>query len=165
MSEWEKEYSDQANANTRNSITITGRKVDDLKARVVDKFHAVLHQISKWKCHESDVKHLSEVHCDLDDPFKPNVDKKRQSGLVVLQDKPFILTESVLGILTMKKDSEEGKSEAPSETYTITVYSDVLTADQLTVLLDTWVCQWEERVNSGDGLKYFTYNGFSNKEL
>ena len=65
----------------------------------------------------------------------------------------------------MKKDSEEGKSKAPSETYTITVYSDVLTVDQLTVLLDTWVCHWEERVNSGDGLKYSTNNVFSNKEL
>ena len=168
VAQWEKEYSDHVNANTRNSITITGRKVADLKARVVefsDKFHAVLHQISKRKCHESEVKHLSEVHFDLDDPFKPNVDKKRQSGLVVLQDKPFKLTESVFGILTVKRDSEEGKSETPSETYTITIYSDVLTVDQLTVLLDTWVYQWEERVNSGDGLKYFTYNGFSKKEL
>ena len=168
VKQWEKEYSNHVNADTRNSITITGRKVADLKARVVefsDKFHAVLHQISKLNCHESEVKHLSEVHFDLDDPFKPNVDKKRQSGLVVLQDKPFKLTEEVFGILTVKKDSEEGKCEVPSETYTITLFSDILTVDQLTTLLNTWVHQWEERVNSGDGLKYFTYNGFSKKEM
>ena len=53
----------------------------------------------------------------------------------------------------------------PSDIYTINLYSDVLTVDQLTTLLNTWVHQWEERVNSGDGLKYFTYNGFSKREL
>ena len=104
---------------------------------------------------------VSEVHIDLDDPFKPNADKKRQSGLVVLQERPFKLSEEVFGILTVKKDSEEGKSEIPSETYTIKIYSDTLTVDQLTSLLDTWDHHWEERVNSGDGLKFFTYNGFS----
>merc|ERR1711971_551692 len=166
VAQWEKDYSDFMNANTRNSITITGRKVTDLRFRVVefsDKFHAVLHQISKLSCLESDVKHLSEVHFDLDDPFKPSVDKKKQSGLVVLQDKPFKLTEAVFGIFTMKKEID--KSEVPSETYTIKLFSDVLTVDQLTALLDSWVGQWEERVNSGDGLKYFNYNGFSKKEL
>ena len=164
---WEQEYLDHVNSETRNSITITGRKVVDLKARVVefsDKFHAVLNQISKLRCQESGVKHVSEVHFDLDDPFKPNADKKRQSGLVVLQERPFKLSDEVFGILTVKKDSE-GKCEIPSETYTIKIYSDTLTVDQLTSLLDTWVHHWEERVNSGDGLKYFTYNGFSKKEV
>ena len=111
------------------------------------------------------MKHVSEVHFDLDDPFIPNADKKRQSGLVVLQERPFKLSDEDFGILTVKKDSEESKSEIPSETYTIKIYSDTLTVDQLTSLLDTWVHHWEERVNSGDGLKYFTYNGFSKKEL
>ena len=85
------------------------------------------------------MKHVSEVHFDLDDPFKPNADKKRQSGLVVLQERPFKLSDEVFGILTVKKDSEEGKNEIPSETYTIKIYSDTLTVDQLTLLLDTWV--------------------------
>ena len=111
------------------------------------------------------MKHVSEVHFDLDDPFKPNADKKRQSGLVVLQERPFKLSDEDFGILTVKKDSEESKSEIPSETYTIKIYSDTLTVDQLTKLLDTWVHNWEERVNSGDGLKYFAYNGFSKKEV
>ena len=74
------------------------------------------------------------------------------------------MADEVFGILTVKKDSE-GKCEIPSETYTIKIYSDTLTVDQLTSLLDTWVHHWEERVNSGDGLKYFTYNGFSKKEV
>ena len=93
VAQWEKEYSNHVSASPRNSITITGRKVaNHHTVEFSEEFHAVLHQISNRKCHESEVKHLSEVHFDLDEPFKPNVDKKRQLGLVVLQDKPFKLT-------------------------------------------------------------------------
>ena len=104
------------------------------------------------------MKHLSEVFFDLE-PSRD--DEKKESGLVVHQKEPFKFTEDIFGLLTVKKDSERDKSEMPSETYTIVIYSDVVTVDQLTALLHTWVNQWEERVNSGDGLIYFTFDGFS----
>ena len=47
------------------------------------------------------------------------------------------MSDEVFGVLTVKKDSEEGKWEIPSETYTIKIYSDTFTVDQLTSLLDT----------------------------
>ena len=161
---WENEYSDHVNASNRNSITITGRK--DPRFRVVEfseKFRAVLYQISKLNSSDSGIKHLSEVHFDMDNEFRPNPEKKKESGLVVLQRKPFKLTEEVFGRFNVER--ERDKADCPSDIYTINLYSDVLTVDQLTTLLDTWVHQWEERVNSGDGLKYFTYNGFSKKEM
>ena len=159
VAQWEKEYSNHMSASPRNSITITGRKLaNHHTVEFSEEFHAVLHQISKLKCHESDVKHLSEVFFDLE-PSRD--DEKKESGLVVHQEAPFKFTEDIFGLLTVKKDSERDKSEMPSETYTIVIYSDVVTVDQLTALLHTWVNQWEERVNSGDGLIYFTFDGFS----
>merc|ERR1712013_742161 len=137
-------------------------------------FFAILYQIKKLDCVKADIHELSEVpiqeptevsYCYDDDSDEEDDDTEKTSkgmgtNLIVSQTEPFKMTDDVYGFVNINKDSEGNeKNPVKTEEFQITLYSETLNADELRVVLQQWVKEYESRLNSDNEkhLKYFLY--------
>jgi len=161
----------------KSTIIISGKKLqgtDNTRLEYSTNFFAVLYQIKKLDCVKSNIHELSEVpiqepedvsyHYD-DDYSDGNEDKEKTSkgmgtNLIVSQTEHFKMTDDVSGCVNISKENEGGeKNPVKTEEFQITLYSETLNADELRSVLQGWVKEYEQRLNSDNEkyLKYFLY--------
>jgi len=161
----------------KSTIIISGKKLqgtDNTRLEYSTNFFAVLYQIKKLDCVKSNIHELSEVpiqepedvsyHYD-DDSSDGNEDKEKTSkgmgtNLIVSQTEHFKMTDDVSGCVNISKENEGGeKNPVKTEEFQITLYSETLNADELRSVLQGWVKEYEQRLNSDNEkyLKYFLY--------
>jgi len=167
---------------SQSKITISGKKLqgtDSTRLQYSTNFFAVLYQIKKLNCVTSEINELSEipveepdgVSYDYDDSsdwesdVEPGSREKTSRGtatnLIVSQTAPFKMTEDVYGYVNITKENEGNeKNPVKAEEFQITIYSDTLNADELRVVLESWVTEYEGRLNkhTDKHLKFFLYS-------
>merc|ERR1711963_552514 len=170
------------NGKSQSKITISGKKLqgtDSTRLQYSTNFFAVLYQIKKLNCVTSEINELSEipveepdgVSYDYDDSsdwesdVEPGSREKTSRGtatnLIVSQTSPFKMTEDVYGYVNITKENEGNeKNPVKAEEFQITIYSDTLNADELRVVLESWVTEYEGRLNkhTDKHLKFFLYS-------
>eukprot|EP00092_Neocalanus_flemingeri_P032083 GFUD01034871.1.p1 GENE.GFUD01034871.1~~GFUD01034871.1.p1 ORF type:complete len:534 (+),score=150.62 GFUD01034871.1:176-1777(+) len=158
-------------------IIISGKKLqgtDNTRLEYSTNFFAILYQIKKLDCVKSDINELSEVpieepsevnynydsDSDCEDDETEKTSKGMGTNLIVSQTTPFKMNNDVFGYVNINKDNEGNeKNPVKTEEFQITLYSETLNADQLRAVLQSWVKEYESRLNSGNEkhLKYFLY--------
>ena len=164
-------------AKTQARIVVSGKKLqgaDSTRLEYSTNFFAILYQIKKLECVKANIHELSEVPIQEptevsyyydDDSDNENDDTEKTSkgmgtNLIVSQTEPFKMTDDVYGYVNINKDSEGNeKNPVKTEEFQITLYSETLNADELRVVLQGWVKEYESRLNSDNEkhLKYFLY--------
>ena len=164
-------------AKTQARIVVSGKKLqgaDSTRLEYSTNFFAILYQIKKLECVKANIHELSEVPIQEptevsyyydDDSENENDDTEKTSkgmgtNLIVSQTEPFKMTDDVYGYVNINKDSEGNeKNPVKTEEFQITLYSETLNADELRVVLQGWVKEYESRLNSDNEklLKYFLY--------
>jgi len=164
-------------ANSQARIVVSGKKLqgaDSTRLEYSTNFFAILYQIKKLDCVKADIHELSEVpiqeptevsyyyddDSDKEDDDTEKTSKGMGTNLIVSQTEPFKMTDDVYGYVNINKDSEGNeKNPVKTEEFQITLYSETLNADELRVVLQQWVKEYESRLNSDNEkhLKYFLY--------
>ena len=163
-------------AKNQAKIVISGKKLqgaDTTRLEYSTNFFAILYQIKKLDCVKSDIYELSEVpiqeptevsYCYDDDSDDGKDTEKTSKGmgtnLIVSQTEPFKMSDDVVGYVNINKDSEGNeKNPVKTEEFQITLCSETLNADELRAVLQSWVKEYESRLNSDNEkhLKYFLY--------
>jgi len=166
-----------------NKITISGKKVESgYSQHYSDTFLALIYRIKKLNCVESDISELSEIRMDGqkeydydssddEEELAEEVLKRKEekvTDLIVSQTTPFTVAENVEGVVnnhSTKKDDEEAKDPKnvapPEEFHMITIYSSVLSMDELRKLLTSWTKEYREsiKLKTSDCLRYLVYSG------
>ena len=167
----------------RSQITISGKKLqgtESTRLQYSTNFFAVLYQIKKLNCVTSHISELSEVpveepenvsydynsdYSDYDECGQQEDNVKTSRGtatnLIVSQIAPFQMTEDVWGSVNITKENEGNeKNPVKAEEFQITLYSETLNADELRVVLDKWVKEYESRLNKDTEkhLKFYLYS-------
>ena len=153
-------------AKTQARIVVSGKKLqgaDSTRLEYSTNFFAILYQIKKLECVKANIHELSEVPIQEptevsyyydDDSDNENDDTEKTSkgmgtNLIVSQTEPFKMTDDVYGYVNINKDSEGNeKNPVKTEEFQITLYSETLNADELRVVLQGWVKEYESRLNS-----------------
>jgi len=152
-------------------IVITGKKLQGMhntRLEYSTNFFAVLYQIKKLDCVKSDIFQLSEVPIQEPDEARYYDDESEDSGsnkasgvrtnLIVSQSTPFKLNDKVSGLVNiMQNQNDNEKNPMRTEEFQVTICSDVLTAEDLRIMLKGWVEEYNEHLNSDKHLKYFMY--------
>jgi len=151
-------------------IVITGKKlqgINNTRLEYSTNFFAVLHQIKKLDCVKSDIFQLSEVPIQEPDEARYyDEDEGERSGgasgvrtnLIVSQSTPFKLNDKVYGLVNIMQNQDNSeKNPMRTEEFQVTICSDILTAEDLRQMLQSWVEEYNEHLNSDKHLKYFVY--------
>ena len=185
-------FNKYANVKNQAKIVISGKKLqgdNGTRLEYSTNFFAVLYQIKKLDSVQSDIFELSEVpiqepsdnRCDYDEYYtfsdfdfeseeisaSDGKDKRKGlvTNLIVSQSESFKMTDDVFGLVNIRQDSDHSeKNTIKTEEFKITLYSETLSADDLRVILQGWVKEYEDRLNSENekGLKYFLYTPSDN---
>jgi len=164
----------------RAKITISGKKLsgaDSTRLQYSTNFFAVLYQIKKLNCVDSEITELSEVpveepdgvsynyddssDCEEDNSGMEKTSRGTATNLIVSQTAPFQMTEDVWGYVNITKENEGNeKHPVKAEEFQITLYSETLNADQLRAVLSGWVKDYEGRLNKDrdQHLKFYLYS-------
>ena len=170
----------QGTNNTRyislfNTILLSS-SFSHLRLQYSTNFFAVLYQIKKLNCNNSEISELSEVlveepddvSYDYDDEDEDDMETNSRektprgtaTNLIVSQTAPFKMSDDVFAYVNITKEKEGNeKNPVAVEEFEITIYSETLNADELRVVLDSWVREYENMLNkNGDKhLKFFLY--------
>jgi len=162
-------------------IIITGKKVQNVHSTRLEystNFFAVLHQIKKLDCVAANIYQLSEVPIQEPDEARYNYQEDEDSwsdddiamdaedanvkgmktNLIVSQSLPFRMSEKVWGkVNIMQNDDNNEKNPMKTEEFQVTLGSETLTAEELRQLLNDWVKEYHQHLNSDKHLKYFVY--------
>merc|ERR1711953_164497 len=157
-----------------SKITISGKKLqgtNSTRLQYSTNFFAVLYQISELS--EVPVEEPDGVSYDYDD-YSENSDFDDYDGrdreetsrgtatnLIVSQTAPFKMTEDVSGYVNITKENEGNeKNPVKAEEFQISLYSETLNADQLRLVLESWVKEYEGKLNKNNDkhLKFFLYS-------
>merc|ERR1711936_1177017 len=169
---------------SQSKITISGKKLqgtNSTRLQYSTNFFAVLYQIKKLNCVSSQISELSEVpveepdgvsydydeysDCDSDydinDRDREKTSRGTATNLIVSQTAPFKMTDDVFGYVNITKENEGNeKNPVKAEEFQITIYSETLNADELRVVLESWVTEYESKLNKSTDkhLKFFLYS-------
>merc|ERR1719242_177413 len=169
---------------SQSKITISGKKLsgaDSTRLQYSTNFFAVLYQIKKLNCVSSQISELSEVpveepdgvsydydeysDCDSDydinDRDREKTSRGTATNLIVSQTAPFKMTDDVFGYVNITKENEGNeKNPVKAEEFQITIYSETLNADELRVVLESWVTEYQSKLNKNNDkhLKFFLYS-------
>merc|ERR1711936_669210 len=169
---------------SQSKITISGKKLqgtNSTRLQYSTNFFAVLYQIKKLNCVSSQISELSEVpveepdgvsydydeYSDCDSDYDANHrDREKTSrgtatNLIVSQTAPFKMNDDVFGYVNITKENEGNeKNPVKAEEFQITIYSETLNADELRVVLESWVTEYESKLNKSTDkhLKFFLYS-------
>merc|ERR1712062_765764 len=83
------------------------------------------------------------------------------TNLIVSQTAPFKMTEDVSGYVNITKENEGNeKNPVKAEEFQISLYSETLNADELRLVLESWVKEYEGKLNKNNDkhLKFFLYS-------
>eukprot|EP00092_Neocalanus_flemingeri_P066206 GFUD01080626.1.p1 GENE.GFUD01080626.1~~GFUD01080626.1.p1 ORF type:complete len:534 (-),score=150.92 GFUD01080626.1:34-1635(-) len=158
-------------------IVISGKKLqgtDSTRLEYSTNFFAILHQIKKLDCVKSDIHELSEVpiqeptevsysyedDSDCGETETTKTSRGMGTNLIVSQTTSFKMNDDVYGYVNISKESEGNeKNPVKTEEFQITLCSEKLNADELRTVLQGWVKEYENRLNSDNEkhLKYFLY--------
>jgi len=168
-----------------SKITISGKKLqgtNSTRLQYSTNFFAVLYQIKKLNCVTSEISELSEVPVeepdgvsydyddysensdfdnDYDDRDREKTSRGTATNLIVSQTAPFKMTEDVSGYVNITKENEGNeKNPVKAEEFQISLYSETLNADQLRLVLESWVKEYEGKLNKNNDkhLKFFLYS-------
>merc|ERR1712079_92603 len=169
-----------------SKITISGKKLqgtNSTRLQYSTNFFAVLYQIKKLNCVTSEISELSEVpveepdgvsydyddyseNSDFDDYDGRDRDREKTSrgtatNLIVSQTAPFKMTDDVSGYVNITKENEGNeKNPVKAEEFQISLYSETLNADELRLVLESWVKEYEGKLNKNNDkhLKFFLYS-------
>jgi len=84
--------------------------------------------------------------------------KGMKTNLIVSQSLPFRMSEKVWGkVNIMQNDDNNEKNPMKTEEFQVTLGSETLTAEELRQLLNDWVKEYHQHLNSDKHLKYFVY--------
>ena len=135
-------------------------------------FFALFHQIKQLDCANADICQLSEVPVQQlrqgsyynryeggeGDSSTGDTIKGVKSNLIVSQTQPFKLTAEVYGLVNiMQHQHDNEKNPQQMKEFQISICSHLLTAEGLRQLLQTWVKEYKNHLNSDRHLKYFVY--------
>lgn len=160
-----------------NEIVISGKKLEgahSTRLQYSNTFHALLYQIKKLKCADSNIFKLSEIYLSDEQDYDDWSDsdefldedemkqKRDDANLIVSQRTPFKLAENVDGIVSINtsKDSEDdgdAKSNIRIEEFVITIRSNVLSMDDLRALIRNWLKEYQDSMAPDKYLRYFLY--------
>merc|ERR1719245_2001968 len=168
-----------------SKITISGKKLqgtNSTRLQYSTNFFAVLYQIKKLNCVTSDISELSEVpveepdnvsydyddyseNSDFDD-YNNGRDREKTSrgtatNLIASQTAPFKMTEDVSGYVNITKENEGNeKNPVTAEEFQISLSTPTLNADELRLVLESWVKEYEGKLNKNNDkhLKFFLYS-------
>merc|ERR1719245_2918648 len=157
-----------------SKITISAKKLqgtNSTRLQYSTNFFAVLYQIKKLNCVTSDISELSEVPVeepdnvsyDYDD-YSENSDFDDYNGrdrektsrgtatnLIVSQTAPFKMTDDVSGYVNITKENEGNeKNPVTAEEFQISLFSETLNADELRLVLESWVKEYEGKLNKNN---------------
>jgi len=167
-----------------SKITISGKKLqgtNSTRLQYSTNFFAVLYQIKKLNCVTSEITELSEVpveepdgvsydyddyseNSDFDDYDGRDREKTSRgtaTNLIVSQTAPFKMTDDVSGYVNITKENEGNeKNPVKAEEFQISLYSETLNADELRLVLESWVKEYEGKLNKNNDkhLKFFLYS-------
>jgi len=167
-----------------SKITISGKKLqgtNSTRLQYSTNFFAVLYQIKKLNCVTSEISELSEVPVeepdgvsydyddysdnsdfdDYDDRDREKTSRGTATNLIVSQTAPFKMTEDVSGYVNITKENEGNeKNPVKAEEFQISLYSETLNADELRLVLESWVKEYEGKLNKNNDkhLKFFLYS-------
>merc|ERR1712154_412285 len=168
----------------QSKITISGKKLqgtNSTRLQYSTNFFAVLYQIKKLNCVSSQISELSEVpveepdgvsydydeysDCDSDydinDRDREKTSRGTATNLIVSQTAPFKMNDDVFGYVNITKENEGNeKNPVKAEEFQITLYSDSLNADELRAVLESWVTEYQSKLNKNNDkhLKFFLYS-------
>merc|ERR1711936_235950 len=169
---------------SQSKITISGKKLqgtNSTRLQYSTNFFAVLYQIKKLNCVSSQISELSEVpveepdgvsydydeYSDCDSDYDANHrDREKTSrgtatNLIVSQTAPFKMNNDVFGYVNITKENEGNeKNPVKAEEFQITLYSETLNADELRAVLESWVTEYQSKLNKNNDkhLKFFLYS-------
>jgi len=167
---------------SQSKITISGKKLqgtNSTRLQYSTNFFAVLYQIKKLNCVSSEISELSEVpveepdgvsydyddcsdwESDLETNSREKTSRGTATNLIVSQTAPFKMTDDVFGYVNITKENEGNeKNPVKAEEFQITIYSETLNADELRVVLESWVTEYESKLNKSTDkhLKFFLYS-------
>ena len=132
-------------------------------------------------CVSSQISELSEVpveepdgvsydydeYSDCDSDYDANHrDREKTSrgtatNLIVSQTAPFKMNNDVFGYVNITKENEGNeKNPVKAEEFQITLYSETLNADELRAVLESWVTEYQSKLNKNNDkhLKFFLYS-------
>merc|ERR1712038_625940 len=167
-----------------SKITISGKKLqgtNSTRLQYSTNFFAVLYQIKKLNCVTSEISELSEVPVeepdgvsydyddysdnsdfdDYDDRDREKTSRGTATNLIVSQTAPFKMTDDVSGYVNITKENEGNeKNPVKAEEFQISLYSETLNADELRLVLESWVKEYEGKLNKNNDkhLKFFLYS-------
>ena len=169
---------------SQSKITISGKKLqgtNSTRLQYSTNFFAVLYQIKKLNCVSSQISELSEVpveepdgvsydydeysDCDSDydinDRDREKTSRGTATNLIVSQTAPFRMNDDVFGYVNITKENEGNeKNPVKAEEFQITLYSETLNADELRAVLESWVTEYQSKLNKNNDkhLKFFLYS-------
>jgi len=169
---------------SQSKITISGKKLqgtNSTRLQYSTNFFAVLYQIKKLNCVSSQISELSEVpveepdgvsydydeysDCDSDydinDRDREKTSRGTATNLIVSQTAPFKMNDDVFGYVNITKENEGNeKNPVKAEEFQITLYSETLNADELRAVLESWVTEYQSKLNKNNDkhLKFFLYS-------
>merc|ERR1711936_690860 len=169
---------------SQSKITISGKKLqgtNSTRLQYSTNFFAVLYQIKKLNCVSSQISELSEVpveepdgvsydydeysDCDSDydinDRDREKTSRGTATNLIASQTAPFKMNDDVFGYVNITKENEGNeKNPVKAEEFQITLYSETLNADELRAVLESWVTEYQSKLNKNNDqhLKFFLYS-------
>ena len=108
-----------------------------------------------------------DEYSDCDSDYDANHrDREKTSrgtatNLIVSQTAPFKMNNDVFGYVNITKENEGNeKNPVKAEEFQITLYSETLNADELRAVLESWVTEYQSKLNKNNDkhLKFFLYS-------
>ena len=125
-------------------------------------------ELSEVPVEEPDgVSYDYDEYSDCDSDYDANHrDREKTSrgtatNLIVSQTAPFKMNNDVFGYVNITKENEGNeKNPVKAEEFQITLYSETLNADELRAVLESWVTEYQSKLNKNNDkhLKFFLYS-------
>ena len=125
-------------------------------------------ELSEVPVEEPDgVSYDYDEYSDCDSDYDANHrDREKTSrgtatNLIVSQTAPFKMNDDVFGYVNITKENEGNeKNPVKAEEFQITLYSETLNADELRAVLESWVTEYQSKLNKNNDkhLKFFLYS-------
>jgi len=98
---------------------------------------------------------------DINDRDREKTSRGTATNLIVSQTAPFKMNDDVFGYVNITKENEGNeKNPVKAEEFQITLYSETLNADELRAVLESWVTEYQSKLNKNNDkhLKFFLYS-------
>ena len=98
---------------------------------------------------------------DINDRDREKTSRGTATNLIVSQTAPFKMNNDVFGYVNITKENEGNeKNPVKAEEFQITLYSETLNADELRAVLESWVTEYQSKLNKNNDkhLKFFLYS-------